>query len=155
MVRVVTAQDWATWRDLRLQALGSDPGAFGSRLADWRDASEQRWRARLALPGSRNLVADLAGVPAGMASGVPAVAADTVDLTSMWVARAARGRGVGDALVDDVVAWARAQGADRVRLSVVVDNAAALALYRRHGFLRVLEPSDGPGEVALVLRLGR
>ena len=145
-IREVGPEDWRTWRDLRLAALATDPAAFGSRLADWADAGEERWRARLAIPGL-HLVAELDG-PAGMASGVPTDPA-TVELISMWVAPGARGRGVGDALVAGVIEHARASGADRVGLAVVADNVAALRLYLRHAFTFTGERDGGE------LRMGR
>ncbi|MGC5288704.1 GNAT family N-acetyltransferase [Micromonospora sp. DT231] len=135
-IRVLTPDDWPTWRDLRLAALTEAPGAFGSRLADWQGDGdrEQRWRDRLSIPGARDLVAVLDRRPVGMASGVPTEDPLVLELISMWVHPNARGRGVGDRLVDEVACWARQRGADRLRLSVMPDNAAAKALYRRAGF---------------------
>ncbi|MFG1843232.1 GNAT family N-acetyltransferase [Micromonospora sp. NPDC049175] len=135
-IRVLTPDDWPTWRDLRLAALTEAPGAFGSRLADWQGDGdrEQRWRDRLSIPGARDLVAVLDRRPVGMASGVPTEDPLVLELISMWVHPDARGRGVGDRLVDEVACWARQRGADRLRLSVMPDNAAAKALYRRAGF---------------------
>lgn len=68
---------------------------------------------------------------------VGALVADgnTVELISMWVAPFARGRGVGDALIQAIVPWAEKQHADRLVLSVRNDNARAIALYARHGFI--------------------
>ena len=43
-IRVLAEDDWRLWRDLRLAALAESPDAFGSRLADWQDAGEARWR---------------------------------------------------------------------------------------------------------------
>ncbi len=54
----------------------------------------------------------------------------------MWVAPEERGKGVGRALVDAVIVWARANGFARLRLEVVDDNAPAVALYARKGFAR-------------------
>lgn len=73
-MRVLTPDDWRAWRQLRLAALAEAPDAFGSRLADWQGDGdrEERWRARLGIPGSFNVVAVLDGEPAGLASGVPA-----------------------------------------------------------------------------------
>jgi RimJ/RimL family protein N-acetyltransferase len=48
--------------------------------------------------------------------------------------RSHRGRFIGGRLLDAVENWARARGAWRLDLRVVVENARALALYRRHGF---------------------
>jgi ribosomal protein S18 acetylase RimI-like enzyme len=57
-----------------------------------------------------------------------------VSVVSVWVDPTARERGVGIALVDAVLDWARARGANRADLWVTDTNAAAIALYRRCGF---------------------
>lgn len=135
---LLTPNDWSVWRSLRLTALAESPNAFGSRLTDWLGDgdSEDRWRARLSIPGARNVVAKLGGEPAGMASGVPlpVVAgarplheAGDIELISMWVAPSARGHGVADALVQDLVAWAANRGSLAVWLSVRETNAPAIA----------------------------
>ena len=137
----LTAEDWPIWRDLRLAALAEAPHAFGSRLADWQDAPEDRWRQRLSIPDGYNLVAELNGRPVGMASGIPAEDdPEAVELISMWVSPAARGRQVGDRLVTAVVERARERGASRVVLAVAADNPAATALYQRNGFQDTGEP---------------
>ena len=141
-VRALTPASWQIWRELRLAALAGAPDAFGSRLADWQDAGEERWRERLAIPGSVNFVAVLDGEPAGMASGVPGDDG-TPELISMWVSPAGRGRGIGDRLVQAVAQWARQQGAAALRLTVAEDNEKAAALYRRNGFASTGEV-EGP-----------
>ncbi|MET7668837.1 GNAT family N-acetyltransferase [Micromonospora luteifusca] len=143
-MRVLTPDDWPTWRDLRLAALTEAPEAFGSRLADWQGEGdrEQRWRDRLSIPGSHNLVAVLDGRPVGMASGVPTADPLVMELISMWVHPDARGRKVSHLLVDTVARWARESGADRLRLTVMPDNARAKALYRRTGFNQTDELGD-------------
>ncbi|MFT3925387.1 MAG: GNAT family N-acetyltransferase [Myxococcales bacterium] len=132
--RRLSPDDWALWRELRLQALAESPHAFGSTLADWqgRADAEQRWRARLRdVPF--NVVVQRGGTWAGMASGTTCQT-NTVELLSMWVAPWARGAGAGDHLVREVAEWARAQSARQLVLRVYVGNAAALSLYRRNGF---------------------
>lgn len=135
-LRVVGPHDWPTWRELRLAALREAPHAFGSRLADWQGPNDQaeRWRARLELAGSHNLIAVLDGAPVGMASGIPSDAPGVVELISMWVHPAARGRGVGDRLLAEVERWAAAKGAHTLRLAVAAGNSAAIGLYSRHGY---------------------
>jgi prolyl oligopeptidase len=132
-VRALTPADWQIWRELRLAALAEAPTAFGSRLADWQDAGQERWRDRLAIPGSVNFIALLERKPAGMASGIPGENGIPV-LISMWVSPAGRGRGIGDRLVQAVAQWACSQGAAALRLAVAEDNQHAAALYRRNGF---------------------
>ena len=139
-VKVLTPEDWALWRELRLAALGEAPHAFGSRLADWQGDGdcEDRWRARLELPGAHNLSAMLDDRPAGLASGVPDDSRHAADgareLISMWTAPEARGHGVAGVLIRSVEDWARASGGSELRLAVAEGNEPALALYRRLGF---------------------
>ncbi|MEU4675760.1 GNAT family N-acetyltransferase [Micromonospora sp. NPDC023737] len=143
-IRPLTPDDWKLWREVRLAALAEAPYAFGSRLADWQDDGDraERWRSRLEIPGSHNLVAQLDGRPVGQASGVPTSTAGVAELISMWVHPEVRGHGVADALVDAVARWAREVGADRLRLAVTAGNERATRLYRRHGFMPTGELGD-------------
>lgn len=143
-LRVLTPDDWAIWRQLRLAALAEAPQAFGSRLSDWQGEGdrEARWRARLEIPGALNVIAVLDSQPVGMASGVPA-GEGLVELISMWVSPAGRGYGVGDQLVGAVERWARQRRARQLRLAVAEGNEHAAALYRRNGF----RPTGEPGEL--------
>lgn len=133
MLRAMTADDWQQWRPVRLAALADAPEAFGSRLVDWADAPESRWRTRLSIPGALDLVAYDGEHAVGMASGVSGEG-DRAELISMWVDPAARGRGVADALIDAVARWAVETGADVLELAVMPDNARARRTYARLGF---------------------
>jgi GNAT superfamily N-acetyltransferase len=142
--RVLGSDDWKVWRELRLAALSEAGYAFGSQLADWQGDGdrEDRWRDRLTIPGSYNLVVTLDGQVVGMASGVRTDQEQIVELISMYVAPAGRGRGVGDLLVQSVEQWARQVGAETLRLAVVEGNGNALALYERNGFRDTGELGD-------------
>ena len=64
------------------------------------------------------------------------------EIAKMAVAPAARGRGLGDLLMEAAVDFARQIGARRV---IIVSNtvlASALRLYRKHGFVEVPLESD-------------
>lgn len=142
-LRGVTADDWRTWRPVRLAALADAPDAFGSTLADWADAPEHRWRTRLSIPGALDLLAHDGSAVAGMASGVPDADDPTrAELISMWVDPAARGRGVARTLIDAIARWAAEYGAAELRLSVVPENTAARRTYERCGFVALAEPGD-------------
>lgn len=132
--------EWELWKEQRLAALKEAPYAFQSKLAEWEDVPEQKWRARLNIPNACQLLAFLDGKAVGMVGGFlladdePEVVAE---LVSLWVSPAARGRGVGDALIAAVEEWARGIGAARLRLEVVMSNMPARSLYVRNGFVDV------------------
>ena len=147
----IGADEWESFRDLRLGALREAPYAFMSRYDDWVRAPEQRWRDRLAnVP--LNVVARRDGQLVGMASGI-LDGEHEAELISMWVDPVARGSGVADALVGAVVEWARAAGRTTY-LMVRSDNARAIAAYTRAGFVDLGIPPDrdpdGPPENRMV-----
>ncbi|MDX6345255.1 MAG: hypothetical protein QOF84_45 [Streptomyces sp.] len=84
------------------------------------------------------LVAEADGVLAGYVRLAPATPlacnAHVRQIQGLAVADAARGRGVGRALVSAVMAEARAQGARRITLRVLGHNAPARRLYGALGF---------------------
>jgi RimJ/RimL family protein N-acetyltransferase len=53
----------------------------------------------------------------------------------MEVAQEWRGRGVGSALLAAAIEWSREQGLHKLSLAVFPHNAAAIALYRKFGFV--------------------
>jgi RimJ/RimL family protein N-acetyltransferase len=76
----------------------------------------------------------------------------------MAVAREWRGRGVGSALLEASIDWAREQGLHKLSLSVFPHTAAAIALYRKFGFvdegLRVRHFRRASGELWDALEMG-
>ena len=82
-------------------------------------------------PTGSYLVAWSDGAPLGHAH---VAATDPPELQDVLVLPAARGRGVGTALVEAACEQARALGADRLRLTVSATNDGAAALYARLGF---------------------
>lgn len=55
-------------------------------------------------------------------------------IQNVAVRRDSQRRGIGEALLRDLLAEAERRGAEQVFLEVAVDNQAAQALYRRYGF---------------------
>ena len=81
---------------------------------------------------------------------------DQSELGNVAVAAEARGRGVGGALVDTVVARVRARGAAELFLEVRESNRSAQSIYRERGFVVVGRRRAYyalPTEDALVMRL--
>jgi len=87
------------------------------------------------LPTVDYLVAEEGGRVVGHA--VASVVGDIAELQRIAVAEDVRRTGVATALLDEVVALARAAGADRLLLEVRDDNRAALAFYAGRGFVEV------------------
>ena len=83
-------------------------------------------------------IAELDGVPAGCAYLVTLVdyfnERPHAHLSVLAVTADAEGKGVGTALIDKSVAWAKERGSDRLTLSALVTNSRARALYERKGF---------------------
>ena len=73
-----------------------------------------------------------------------------LELVSMWVRPQARGRQVGSALVEAVMAYARARPVARVHLWVTETNKAARRLYERCGFTPTGERQPLPSDPALM-----
>jgi ribosomal-protein-alanine N-acetyltransferase len=76
----------------------------------------------------------------------------------MAVARDRRGRGVGSALLATAIEWARERGLHKLTLSVFPHNTAAIALYRKFGFVeegrRVKQYRRANGELWDAVEMG-
>jgi GNAT superfamily N-acetyltransferase len=125
--------------------------ALADRLVDfdvpaWRPKPELIEGDRRALaawfdepkPDEGMYVAELDGVPAGCAYLVTLIdyfnQRPHAHLSVLAVAKHAEGRGVGSALLDWCVTWAKERHSDRLTLSALVTNSRARALYERKGF---------------------
>jgi ribosomal protein S18 acetylase RimI-like enzyme len=165
LVRETVIDDWQALRDIRLEALRDAPSAFGSSYEREAAFGEPDWLRRIARGG--NFLAFIpevrasevrasevrasevrASEPAGLIGGYPETA-DIVELVSMYVRPKARGRGVGEALVAAVFAWAQARDAKTVHLWVTESNDPARALYERCGFSPTGERQPLPSDPSL------
>ncbi|HUK64428.1 MAG TPA: GNAT family N-acetyltransferase [Dongiaceae bacterium] len=138
-VRRLRADEVALVKTLRLRALAGAPDAFAHTHAEIRAKPDSYWLELIRSvtePGRHAMfVAQLADTPVGMAFGLIDVEHPArAHLGGMWVDPAARGRGVGRALCDAVIAWARERGLVDIVLSVTEGNTTAQALYERQGF---------------------
>src|SRR5918994_476305 len=135
MVRLeqLTAEDGPRLRAIRLHALRDAPDAFSSTLEEAAARPPGDWsRQLLELP---TFVAVSNGLDVGMVRCTrDGTSTETAWLISMWVAPEMRRKGVGAALVDAVIDWARSNGVTRLLLDVADHNTSAIALYARKGF---------------------
>ena len=141
-IRAIRADEWQLLRQARLTALADSPLAFASVLADEQsleDAHWQEWATDAAAGVDYTLVVALDDEPVGLAGAF--IEEDGVaKVVSMWVAPTHRGAGIGSALLDEVLAWARRAGAPATRLSVTAGDSAATRLYARAGFVDTGNP---------------
>jgi ribosomal-protein-alanine N-acetyltransferase len=119
--------------------------------------SESDLAALLAAAGVFALVSEAQGVVAGFI--LCRLAADEGEILTLATLPAFRRQGVARGLLQAAVAQARAAGAASLFLEVAEDNAPAIGLYRRQGFVAsgrrrgYYARPGGPPIDALVLRL--
>ena len=152
-IRELTEADAPIYWPLRLRGLREDPEAFGSSYTESKDRPLEQTVERLrsgraqgdftlgAFTDDANSAdgADGAGERlVGMVTFVRAPGLKNrhnADIFGMYVAPEARGQGVGRALVEALIARARAlDGVEQLILAVTASNTAARALYRALGF---------------------
>jgi GNAT superfamily N-acetyltransferase len=146
-VRQIRANEGLKLRALRLRALADAPTAFGSTLAQEEKFPERVWHERAesgAVGADRvTFVAEQEGQWIGIATGLARDPEEPNDpqpwLVGMFVAPEARRSGVGVALVEAVVRWARERRANSLSLWVTSTNSPAIALYEKCGFRRTEE----------------
>ncbi|MDX2093887.1 MAG: dihydropteroate synthase [Kofleriaceae bacterium] len=135
---------WATWRELRLRALTSDPTAFATTLADARTWSDDRWRDVVTPRPDRLLLVAFEGTrPCGMARAERARTGWAADVFSMWVAPEARRCGVARDLLAAIERWAERNQLAWLQLLVHDAQAAARACYVAAGFEPARRTSRG------------
>jgi RimJ/RimL family protein N-acetyltransferase len=134
-VRRLEANDVATYRELRLEALKAHPEAFSSSWEDEADKPASWWAERL----------ETSTVFGGWVDGSPLVGVAGLRvphavklrhkgvLWGMYVRSTARGTGLAAALVQRVIEHARTL-VEEVCLTVVASNVAARRLYDAAGF---------------------
>jgi GNAT superfamily N-acetyltransferase len=132
-IRNATQDDWpAIWPIVRDVVVAADTFPYDPEMSEqegrslWMVASPGRTTVAVdgaEVVGTANMYANRPGPGAHVASG------------SFMVASAARGRGVGRALVEDALSWARATGFRAMQFNAVAEtNVEAVGLYRSLGF---------------------
>jgi L-amino acid N-acyltransferase YncA len=129
-LRALTEDDWTAVADIYWDGMRDGLATFETEVPTW-----EGWNGAH-LPRHR-LVAEWLGEVVGWAALAPVskrrcyagVAENTV-----YVARQARGRGVGRALLEELTTGADAAGIWTIQTSIFPENRASLALHERCGF---------------------
>lgn len=147
MIRPATLSDAA-----RLAALhNASFGPRGERVWDqkeWQDLLNGKSVQCLVSLQNQGIVAAL----------LVQIAGDQADIVTIMTAPDAQGSGIGSLLLAHFIKTASDFGVSTINLEVAADNAAAKALYRKHGFAEVgcrpnyYKRHDGTSIDALVLQ---
>jgi GNAT superfamily N-acetyltransferase len=133
-IEQLSAKESERLRAIRLRALRDAPDAFSTTAEEVVARPAQFWAGQLQKLAT--FVATMDGRDVGLVRGMPHEEFSNAGyLLSMWVAPEARRQGIGSALVEAVVDWARTRGLARLILDVGAHNAPAIDLYTRHGFV--------------------
>ncbi|HET9770220.1 MAG TPA: GNAT family N-acetyltransferase [Acidimicrobiia bacterium] len=130
-LRRATAGDFDAYMDA-FEAVAAEGRWMGAEAPLDRDARRSTFDRAVAGDGAVQFLAEAAdgaivgGVHAGLSGGV-------VDL-GMFVVAGRRGGGVGSALLEVVIDWARAEQAHKISLAAWPTNHPAIGLYARYGF---------------------
>jgi ribosomal protein S18 acetylase RimI-like enzyme len=153
-LRPATAADAAALADLGTRSFVAKFGHLyetedlDSFLAEYR--TERHYREELRDPGTRVHLAEDGGELLGYSLLVLGKGLDDrplphparpAFLSQLYCDPAATGRGVGSALMKQVLSNARNWGADTVQLTVFSENYGAQRFYARYGFAKVADTS--------------
>ena len=120
--------------------VGAEPGGWLITTTNWRTASDERryLRSLRRYPHAAVFVAETEeGVVGRLSVGRdPHPASHHVADLGLMVAQSHRRLGVGRALLEAAVGWARSRGVTKLELHVFPHNEGAIALYDRFGFER-------------------
>ena len=139
LVRAAKPEDAATLAALAA-AVGREPEGWLLNTDGWRSVAEERryLRALRRHPDAAVFVAEEDGAIVGRLSIArdPHQASRHVADLGLMVADGHRRRGIGRALLEQAVDWARAAGVLKLELHVFPWNEPAIHLYERFGFER-------------------
>ena len=146
-IRRLIPQDAIAYRDLILYAYQHYPEAFTSSYAERSGLPSTFWEARLSIEDNPKDAVFGAWV-GNQLVGIAGLSVETREKTrhkgtlfGMFVSEQHRRQGLGDQLVNAVLAEARARSQLRIVQLTVTDGNTARSLYERHGFKEFgLEP---------------
>jgi L-amino acid N-acyltransferase YncA len=130
-IRALDEQDWPVVAAIFEEGIATGLATFEIAAPDWPTWDESH------LPGKLRLVAEEDGEVVGFAALSPVSGRDAyrgVAENTVYVSARARGRGVGSALLNDLVRQSEDAGIWTIQTSIFPENLASLAVHMRAGF---------------------
>lgn len=136
-IRSINREEYDLVRELRIAALHDAPGSFAESADEVSARPISYWIGQTESLVDPHIMffIEVDGKPRGSVYGL----VDTNHEASgrvggLWVDSAYRGRGLGRALLDAVIQWARSKNFSTIRLWVPMEVSEAKALYLKAGF---------------------
>ncbi len=144
-------EEWQRYREIRLEALREEPQAFGSSFAEMELKPDTFWQERLAdaLLGGKSWLwfAQQGERLIGMIGAFFDEAQQAAHIVSVYVTKEERGKGVGKALMERILAEiGKNEGIHKAFLGVNQEQTAAVEMYRQFGFTVTSEVEEVQGD---------
>ena len=139
LIRRLREGEWENFRSLRLEALRTDPRAFGSNHERESGYPPEKWKGWVEGGATaRDQATFVAEDPSGRLNGMVGVFSleGHPHIWGMWVHPSYRGHGVGGALLEECLRWiGHAFPPGEILLEVNPEQEAAVRIYLRAGFV--------------------
>ena len=143
LIRQISSADFGTFRQIRLEALQTEPHFFASTYDEWSTFPDAEWQARMNIP---IFVAFAAGKPVGLMGlkrSTPPKMRHRASLVMVYVGKSFRGSGLAAGLLQAVESYASLERISQIELVVREDNEAARRFYNGRGFVEVGSTPNG------------
>lgn len=154
LIKRITPDTALVFRQVRLRALEDSPTAFSSTYARESQLLDDEWARRAARWGGEGDDAMFLAFDGESACGIVGSYVEPenpqrAQVISMWVDPVYRRTGVGNELIDAVIAWNRPRGVREILLMVTSVNTGAISFYERLGFSKTGVIGEYPNDPAI------
>ena len=130
IIEAMTPADWPAVSSIYAEGIASGNATFETEVPSW-----EKWDTSH-VPSPRLVARDDSGILgwAALSRASSRAVYAGVGEVSIYIAGRARGKGVGNALMKELVAQAERAGFWTLQASVFPENEASVRLHERHGF---------------------
>jgi ribosomal protein S18 acetylase RimI-like enzyme len=134
----LSPDDWARYRQIRLEALQTDQRAFLTTYTSAYQRPPEAWQKQLAEAERGEIswlrFAQVDGRLVGLAGAFTLNEPGSAEIVQVYVSPGWRGRGIARALIEAILAVLAQKGIRTATLTVNAGQSAAVALYQKLGF---------------------